>query len=193
MISAIVLAAGLSTRMESKNKLLLPFKNKTIIETVIENIIDAGIEEVIVVTGNDAEQIEHLMKSFPVKIIYNNEYKSGMTTSIQKGVSVATGDGYMICLSDMPFITGNEYAALISFFKKKKQTDNACICVAEHNSIKGNPVIFSSVYKDQILNHTDMDGCRQILHSHKKNIYFIETNSDNVLRDIDTPEDYLKA
>ena len=55
MLSAIVLAAGLSKRMGSANKLLLMYKNKTVIETVVENILAAGIKEVIVVTGHQSE------------------------------------------------------------------------------------------------------------------------------------------
>ncbi len=56
MISAIVLAAGLSARMEGKNKMLLPFDGKTVIEKVVANIIASGINELIVVTGRDVEQ-----------------------------------------------------------------------------------------------------------------------------------------
>ncbi|MEO6221320.1 MAG: nucleotidyltransferase family protein, partial [Ginsengibacter sp.] len=132
MISAIVLAAGLSTRMGSENKLLLPFNGKPVIVTVIENIIHSGIEERIVVTGRDAGLVSDLLKSLPVKIIYNDAFKKGMTATIQKGVSVANGEGYMICLGDMPFITSGEYKQLSVFFKKQRQENVACICIAEH-------------------------------------------------------------
>ena len=193
MISAIVLAAGLSTRMESKNKLSLSFKGKTVIVTVVENIINAGIEEVIVVTGYDADQVQNLLKNLSVKIIYNNDFKKGMTTSIQKGILIAKGDGYMICLADMPFITTGEYLQLKSFFENKRQSNEACICVAEHKNKRGNPVIFSSFYQKEILTHTNMEGCKEIIQSNKQNVYHVEMDLANILKDIDTPDEYKQV
>lgn len=193
MVSAIVLAAGLSTRMGSKNKLLLPFETKTVIVTIVENILHSGSEEVIVVTGYDAEQVQNQLKHLAVKIIYNDDFKKGMTTSIQKGVSVANGNGYMICLSDMPFITAGEYLQLKTFFEKQRQLNEACICVAEHKNKTGNPVIFSSFYKTEILKHTNMQGCKEIIRSNKQNVYNVEMNSANILKDIDNDDNYIQG
>ncbi len=193
MMSAIVLAAGLSTRMGGVNKLLLPFKGKTVIVTVIENIINSAIEEVMVVTGNDADVVQNLLKHLPVKIIHNNDFKKGMTSSIQKGVSIAQGDSFMICLGDMPFITSEDYLQISTFFEKQKQLNEACICIATHKNKRGNPVIFSSFYKEKILEHTDMEGCKEIICSNKQNVYNVELDSENILKDIDTSYDYKQA
>lgn len=193
MMSAIVLAAGLSTRMGGVNKLLLPFRGKTVIVTVVENIINSGIEEVIVVTGNDADVVQNLLKHLPVKIIHNQNFKIGMTSSIQKGISIAKGDSYMICLGDMPFITSKEYLQIQTFFKKQRKLNEACICIATHINKRGNPVVFSSLYKNEILKHTDMEGCKEIIRSNKHNVYNVEMKSGNILKDIDTPGDYKHA
>lgn len=193
MLSAILLAAGLSARMEGKNKMLLPFDGRTVIEKVVENIVASGSGEVIVVTGRDALTVHDLLQYSPVKIIYNNDFADGMTTSIQQGIHTANGNGYMICLGDMPFITPQEYRKLNESFEEQRRTNEACICIPGYKNQKGNPVIFSSFYKKQILEHTNMQGCKEIVQANKQNIHVIEMFTDNILRDIDTTDDYKNA
>ena len=190
MVSDIVLAAGLSKRMGTANKLLLAYKNKTVIATVVENIIAAGIEEIVVVTGYEAGQIEDALKNLPVQFVYNPEYEKGMTTSIQHGVSVVKGDGYMICLSDMVLIEPSEYELLKNAFEGQLQIDKKCICIPRYKNEKGNPVIFSSFYKEAILQHKDMEGCKEIVQLYKEHVYWIEMDSPHILQDMDYPEDY---
>jgi len=192
MLSAIVLAAGSSKRMGAENKLLLPYKSKTIIEATILNILDAGIKEVIVVTGYEADKITMTVQYLPVRLIYNTTYEKGMTTSIQKGVEAARGSGYMICLADMFAITPTEYIKLQTFFDACIAKDEQCICIPRYNNEKGNPVIFSQYYKQPILKHAEMEGCKEIVQANKEHIHWIEMDSRNILQDLDYPEDYKK-
>ena len=190
MLSAIVLAAGLSKRMGSANKLLLMYKNKTVLETVIENILAAGIKEVIVVTGHQSEIVQNTLKNLPVHVVYNPDYEKGLTTSIQSGLRVAKGNGYMICLSDMVLIAPEDYTTLKTTFEKQIMLDEKCICMPVFNNQKGNPVIFSAFYKELILQHQEMNGCKTIVASHKEHVLLTQMNTPNILTDIDYPEDY---
>lgn len=190
MVSAIILAAGLSKRMGNTNKLLLPYKNKTVIAAVTANILNACIEEVIVVTGYEAEQIQHALKSLPVQFINNPDYEKGMTTSIKQGISTAKGNGYMICLSDMVLIEPAEYALLQSVFEDELKLDEKCICMPRYKNEKGNPVILSSFYKEAILKHEDMEGCKEIVQLNKNHIHWVEMDTPHILQDMDYPEDY---
>lgn len=192
MVTAIVLAAGLSKRMGTANKLLLPYKNKTVLATVVANILASGMEEVIIVTGHEAKQIEQSLKDLPVRFIYNPEYEKGMTTSIQQGVSFASGNGYMICLSDMVLIEPAEYALLKNTFEQQLKNDKKCICMPRYKNEKGNPVILSSFYKEPILKHQEMEGCKQIVQLNKTHIHWVKTERPHVLQDMDYPEDYKK-
>lgn len=193
MLSAIVLAAGLSQRMGNINKLLLPYNKKTIVTTTIGNILAARIEEVIVVVGNESVQVKAAIQDLPVRIIYNSGYKKGMTTSIQQGVGLAKGDGYMICLPDMVLITPDEYELLKNAFEKQMRSNSKCICLPRYNNEKGNPVIFSSYYKEAIMQHTDMEGCKGIVQSNEENTYWIDMPANHVLQDMDYPEDYERV
>jgi molybdenum cofactor cytidylyltransferase len=192
MISAIVLAAGLSTRMGSENKLLLPLNGITIIETTLQHLLDAGIEEIIVVTGHEAAEVTAAIQHLPVAIIHNSMYERGMTTSIQKGVEAATGDGYMICLADMFTILSSEYTSLATGFKKHLLFDQDCICIPRYKNEKGNPVIFAASYKTDILLHREMEGCKAIVQSNKKHIRWIDMDTAHILEDLDYPDDYKK-
>jgi molybdenum cofactor cytidylyltransferase len=192
MLSAIVLAAGLSKRMGTANKLLLPYKGKTIIERTILNLLDADIQDVIVVTGYEADKITMAVQYLPVRIIYNTTYEKGMTTSIQKGIVSANGTGYMICLGDMYAITTEEYSVLKISFEEQVRLDEKCISIPRYNNEKGNPVIFAAGYKDAILQHTDMEGCKAIVQSNAAHIQWVEMDSPHILEDLDYPEDYKK-
>ena len=88
MISAIVPAAGLSTRMESQNKLLLLFNGKTLVESTVDTLIGSGIGEIIVVVGHQKELVKAALLRKEVVIVENPDYREGMASSIRAGVSV---------------------------------------------------------------------------------------------------------
>jgi len=192
MLSAIVLAAGLSTRMGAHNKLLLYYKNKTVIACVVETILEAGIKDIVVVTGHESENIKYALRNLPVKFEYNSRYAEGMTTSIQCGVNATLGNAYMICLSDMVMITAEEYTFLKDSFENKLLLDSKCICIPMYKNEIGNPVIFSAFYKDAIFQNQYMEGCKNIVQSNKEHVYYVETETSHILNDFDYPEEYQK-
>ncbi len=189
-LTAIVLAAGLSKRMGKENKLLLPYHNKAIIRIVVENILAAGIKEVLVVIGHEAEKVTALLADLPVKLVVNEAYEKGMTTTIQEGVRHATGAGFMICLSDMVMITAEEYRWMQAAFLQQHEKDAAVICLPRFNNEKGNPVIFSAAYRDTILKHEKMEGCKEIVQQHAAHIFWMEMVTPHVLQDFDYRIDY---
>jgi len=192
MLSAIVLAAGLSSRMGKENKLLLPYKNSTVIAVIVETILHAGIQDVVVVTGHEANEIKEALKNFKIQFAHNQRYADGMTTSIQQGVIAAKGNGFMICLSDMVMVTADEYKLLANTFEEKILPDAAAICLPHYKNNKGNPVIFSASYKEAILKNQYAEGCKNIVQLNKQHLYLIEMASPHVLQDFDYPDDYKK-
>lgn len=192
MVSAIVLAAGLSSRMGNNNKLLLPYNNRTIIENTLQSIISSSIKEIIIVLGKDHEKIIPLIKHMPVQVEINENYNSGLTSSIQAGILKATGSGYMLCLADMVLITSEEYKFISSEFEKAFLVDPKTIGVSFYEGKKGNPVVFSSYYKNSILDHIPKDGCKKIVQMNHHHVLHIPMKSDHILKDIDTMADYEK-
>ncbi|MEZ4776009.1 MAG: nucleotidyltransferase family protein [Bacteroidia bacterium] len=192
MISAILLAAGASRRMGKENKLLLPFRDKPLVAHIADEIIASQPGEVVVVTGHESLKISDVLSGKPVKIVFNPNYLKGMTTSIQAGVAAANehSSGYMICLSDQPLIYDTEYKMMTANFLKEKINDIGIIQVPVFEEKRGNPVIFSSIYREAILQHQHMEGCREIILQNQIHVRQFAVGKPHILKDIDTPEDY---
>ena len=190
MVSAILLAAGSSRRMGDVNKLLLPWQGGTVLSATAGHLLAAGIEEVILVTGHQPDGIKEAVRSLPVGFIHNQDYDTGMTSSIRAGVAVARGDGFMICLADMVLITPEEYSVLAAAFRRQYPLDDHCIVIPDFQGATGNPVIFSSAWRQAILQHPEKEGCKTLVRDHSTHHLRVAMPSDHVLVDIDYPDDY---
>src|SRR5690348_9048116 len=103
MITAVVLAAGESRRM-GRLKPLLPFGTGTVIETVVDSLRASPVDEILVVTGHQSEAIEAALAHAPARIVRNPDYRSGMLSSVQRGVAAAAPETtwYLLALADQP-------------------------------------------------------------------------------------------
>lgn len=191
MLNIILLAAGQGRRMGGPNKLLLPFHGRTVLEKTLSELCAADIGRVIVVTGYHRESVAPVLETFPVREIYNPDFESGMTGSIQAGVRAAEeGTGFMICLADMPMITAAAYQLLARSFLTFASQDERSILLPRFGETKGNPVIFAATYRDDILRHSEPEGCKGIVQANATHVYWADMPDNSVLRDLDTPDDY---
>ncbi|MCG3120098.1 MAG: Nicotine blue oxidoreductase [bacterium] len=190
-IAALVLAAGESKRMPGKNKLLLPFAGKTIIECTVDAILPAAIAEVIVVLGHEAELLRKVLGKRPVKFIHNPNYRSGMASSIQTGLAAISpsAKALLIALGDQPLLQPDELNRLISAFS---QTPNHTIAVPICKGQRGHPVIFDRRYSGEIFALTGDIGCKSILARHPAAVLEVEMPASHILEDADTPEAYAR-
>ena len=189
-ISGILLAAGLSTRM-GEPKQLLPYRESTIVETVVDNMLNAAFDEVIVVVGHCASQVRAQLGNRPVRIVFNPDYREGMLTSAQTGVrALQSSDAFSLMLVDQPFITSDLIDQVIDVYL---QTDKG-IALPSYNYRRGHPVIFHQRYAPEILDlDTESDGVRTVFKRYGDDIHYVPVDTDNVLRDIDDREDYERA
>lgn len=186
-VSAIVLAAGLSRRMGRENKMGLLYKGKPIVHHVIDQLEKSVAFETIIVTSEVSQDLfaHH-------EIVLNENYASGMTSSIQAGVKASSNqsDGYMICLGDQPLILTEDYDQIIQAFGESLKSDPNAILLPSFEGKKGNPVIFSYKHRPAILNHPQPEGCKEIVQSNKEHVVFAALNTPGILQDVDRPEDY---
>lgn len=191
-LTAIVLAAGSSERMKSRNKLLLDFRGKPLVAHVVETVIAAGLHEVVVVLGHEGARLQRVLATYPVNFAHNDRHREGMSTSIHAGVNVSSKEaaGFMICLADLPLIDPADLQRLVSAFAAAHEQDRKCIIVPFHDGRRGNPVIFSSHYKSEILAEHGLMGCRGLVKQHRRHVVDVEMETDHILVDIDTPEAY---
>lgn len=191
-VTAIILAAGESTRMGDENKLLLPFNGKPVIEHVVDAVVSSNVGPVYVVVGHQQELVRPVIQHYPVTLVENPIYVEGMGTSIRAGVEHAgeEASGFMICLSDLPRITSDEYAYLVQSFLAHHSKDKNTITVPYFEGQRGNPVILSSVYRPAMLAQQGVVGCRGLIKQHPEHVRNVEMPTAHVVADVDTPEAY---
>ena len=116
MISAILLAAGKSKRMDGENKLIKEIKGTPLINFSIKNILESSIDELIIVLGFQKKIIEKSIdKNNKIKLVFNKNFESGMASSIKAGLKNLSSktDAFFICLGDMPKVNKDIYNLLI--------------------------------------------------------------------------------
>ena len=192
MISAVILAAGESRRMGKQNKLLLPIGGEALLVKLVASVCASDVGQVLVVIGHEAEKIRRELNEFPLNFVYNPNFSEGMTTSIKYGVKVVSHecDGLLICLGDMPFINTSEINKLIHAYVKNRIKGQGLIVVPVFKRQRGNPVLFSIEFRNDILEHKKESGCKEVIMNNSDSVMEIEMDDEKMLLDVDTMEDY---
>lgn len=191
MIAAIILAAGESKRM-GQPKMLLPWGNLTVIEQVIRTFLEAGIEEILIVTGGAREKVERVVDRYPVRKVYNKAYAAGeMLSSLQCGLRELSGDarGTLIGLGDQPHVQKETIQILCDKFEESK----AGLIVPSFQLRRGHPWLVGRPFWDEILTLEPPQTPRDFLNRHAREICYVSLDLPTVLADLDTPEDYLNS
>lgn len=189
--SAVVLAAGTSSRMRGQHKLLMPLAGKPIIRHTVERLWAAGPQEVVVVTGHQARETSAALSGMPVSIQLNPRYEEGQMTSAAVGVGalqMAT-DAVMMCLGDMVVLGPRDYAELVSAYVD--QTDRS-IVIPYYQGQRGNPILFASSYVHEVAIGERHIGCKKLANEYPDDVYRYEAAHDRFTTDLDTPEDYAR-
>ncbi len=189
MISAVILAAGTSSRMGSV-KQLLPFGDSTLLETVLRNLRDSQVSEIVLVLGSSADAIREKIPLDGVKIVINQAYREGMGTSVRTGIAQVSpdADAALVVLADQPFVKPATIDHLIHVYRDKK----AQIVIPVYQGFRGNPILLDRSVFPELLTLAGDIGCRAIFGGHTENILKEPVDDIGVLLDIDTPVDFEK-
>jgi molybdenum cofactor cytidylyltransferase len=191
MISAIILAAGQSKRM-GQPKMVLPWGKLTVIEHVLLTFMNAGIEDLLVVTGGAHEQIENAIASYPVRQIHNEEYAVGeMLSSLQRGLREMQDQtqSALIALGDQPQIKEESIRLLC----KIQMESRAKLVVPSFNRRRGHPWLVERSLWGEILVLRPPETLRDFLSNHADQIQYVNMDTPTILADLDTPEDYKNS
>lgn len=182
MISAIIMASGFSNRM-GKNKLLMNYNNKPIIQNVLEVVKKYNFKDKVVVSQYD--EVLCISNKHGFKSVINTNAYLGQSESIKLGIkSCDECDGYMFFVGDQPLIQEEDINKLTKAFEENKDY----IIIPTYKEIKGNPVIFPSNLKEKFLKLEGDKKGKDIIKDYKK-IKFVEVNKKTLI-DIDTVKDY---
>lgn len=188
MIAAILLAAGESKRM-GQPKMILPWGQATVIEQVISTVLDCGIENVLVVTGGNREQVERIIEAYPVRRIHNPEFATGeMLSSLQTGLRALDPEveAVLVALGDQPQIQKGSIRAVCEAYR---QTGEG-IVVPSFRMRRGHPWLVARPLWREILRMNSPESPRDFLHRHAAEIQYVNVDTPSILADLDTPQDY---
>jgi molybdenum cofactor cytidylyltransferase len=183
-ISAVILAAGKSTRM-GQQKLLLPWGNTTVLGKVIETLQAAGVEDITLVT-NSTTAAQLTNHKLPITINNGGE----MLESIQLGLQAQkpTTEAALICLGDQPQVEEKSARSVCDAFRENQSG----IVVPSYQMRRGHPWLIAREFWDEVLQLRAPESMRDFLNARKNDIFYVDHDSPNILQDLDTPEDYLK-
>ena len=189
MIWAMILAAGESKRM-GKPKLLLPFGEKTMIETIIDRVIQSKAERILVVLGSNREKIEKKIGNLPLEIAVNPDFKEGMLSSVQRGLEVLPEEAQavLVFLGDQPSIPSEVIDSVIDAFRKTGKG----IVLPVYKGERGHPVLIDMKYRHDVKNLNPEVGLRELVYGRPGDILEVEVDDAGILRDINDIEDYTR-
>jgi CTP:molybdopterin cytidylyltransferase MocA len=193
MIPAIVLAAGLSSRM-GRAKALLPLEHETFVERIVRSFLEAGVDDVVIVLGHDADVISdalHLAK-VRARIVRNPGYLSGQFSSVLAGLHAIDRPGVsamLMTLVDVPLVSSSTVRAVVDRFRATAAPVVRPVRGAEH----GHPVLITRSLFAQLRNADPAQGAKPIVRGYASATGDVPVEDDGAFLDIDTPEEYARA
>ncbi|HEX8163255.1 MAG TPA: nucleotidyltransferase family protein [Pyrinomonadaceae bacterium] len=186
-VAAVVLAAGRSRRMGAF-KPLLPFGAKTVIESCIDNLRGAGVEEIVVVLGHRAEELRARLSRLPVRFALNGEAGSEMGASIARGVEQVSGGAtaVLVAPADHPAVSPDA----IRFLIERHGATGAPFVAPAWRGRGGHPVLIDLAYREELSRLEEGRGLRGLFEAHAREVLRAEVECPYVARDMDTWEDY---
>jgi molybdenum cofactor cytidylyltransferase len=189
-VVGVVLAAGESRRM-GQLKALLPFGECTVIEHVLQPLLQADLAEVAVVLGHRASDIAAVIETLPVRLLYNPHYQHGMTTSVQAALRTLTPipDAYLLALVDQPLIGYDPVQQVLAAFRQTR----AGLVIPTYDGKRGHPLLLSAKYRQDVLALGQDQGLNMVTRGHPDDTLEVPVTCADILHDMDYPEDYQTA
>ena len=187
-ISAIILAGGYSMRMK-EFKPLLPLGDSTIIENTIKVFRNSGIHDITVVIGYRANDLKVLLDCIGVKWVYNENYHEGMYSSVVAGVNSLKDytQGFFLLPADMPLVRKDTIEQLIKVYSNTEYD----VIYPVYKGRRGHPPLISEKLFSAIKDWNGSGGLRGLLSKYQSASTQVEVMDENILMDMDTPEDYI--
>ena len=186
MIAAVVLAAGASTRFGSQ-KLLAEVQGAPLVRRTVEQVLAAGLDEVVVVLGREAHAVRAALDELQVRFVVNPDFRAGMSTSLRSGIRdlAPTVEAAIVVLGDQPGISASTIRSLVEEYKRSGQP----IVVPVYSGTRGNPVLFDASVFPELASVAGDQGGREVIGRDPSRVATVSFPFA-MPSDVDTVEDY---
>jgi len=182
------LAAGKSTRMQGRNKLLAMVHGKTMIRRVVEAALASKVDETLVVLGWDESPVRKVLADLPCRLVVNREFEKGQSTSLKVGLREVDPEtsAVLVLPGDVAEIDSRSIDKVVNSYI----LDDGAILIAAYKGRHGHPILIDKALFTDIAQITEETyGLKSLIEKHKTEIRLVEVDTDTVLWDVDTPED----
>ncbi|WP_319584104.1 DVU_1551 family NTP transferase [uncultured Pseudodesulfovibrio sp.] len=188
--SAIILAAGLSSRM-GRFKPLLPLYGGTVLSRCVELFKTCGVEQVVVVTGKRADDVAACAMEAGAMAVYNPAFKEGMYTSVLAGIRALKSvvEGFFMLPADIPLVRAETVKRLLDEFERT----HPAVLYPRFNGERGHPPVIGCEVVPAILDHGGEGGLRAVLENFEADARDLDVADFGTVHDLDHPEDYELA
>ena len=187
-LAGILLAAGESTRL-GEPKQLLDWRGRPLIEHTARVALAAGLDPVVAVIGHRADEVRAALRA-PVTIVENPNWQEGMSTSLRAGLLALPADvaAAIMLLVDQPLVDAKHLKAMIEAYRSSVHS----IVVSTYQGDRGSPTLFDRSLFDELQRVSGDSGGRTIVQAHPDLVTNVEADSELLLLDVDTPEDWQR-
>jgi molybdenum cofactor cytidylyltransferase len=185
VVTAVVLAAGSSTRM-GRNKLLLELDGESLVRRAVRAAREA-VDRVVVVLGHDEERVRAELRGLECTTVVNPDHARGVGTSVHTGVRYAAADtdAIVIVLADMPFVTAAMIAALVGRYRQT----GAPVVVSHYGEVQAPPTLYDRALFAELVSIDDERCAKQVVRRHQAEAEVVAW-PQSALQDVDVPADY---
>ncbi len=187
--AAVLLAAGAGSRMGHRPKCLLERDGQALIRRTAQCLLDAGIQEVVVVLGHYAQEIAPALAGLAVTVVINPHPEQGIISSQRLGLQSlsATCDAVVMCLADQPLIETQDITDLLQAFADRPS--NTDVVFPQVQGQPGNPVALSAAVRLAVLQANDDFGCQTWRQHHRALVHGWASNNPHYITDLDSQAD----
>lgn len=186
-VAGVILAAGEGSRM-GRVKQLLPFRGKTILESVVDSALASSLHQVIVVLGHQADLLTPLLEKRPVNIVVNPSYRKGQSSSLQAGLQALSeeAEAVLFLLGDQPLVSPELIDRILNAFALSPGPIVMPVCAGR----RGNPVLFSRETFSRLMSLSEDRGARPLFDEYADRLIRLPVDDPAIHFDVDTEDDY---
>jgi molybdenum cofactor cytidylyltransferase len=191
LLAAIILSAGASSRM-GRPKALLPYREGTFLEHLIQVTRHPRIGVTRVVLGAGADEIRTVAKLDASIVVVNQNWEQGQLSSICAGIKSLKNletDGIILCPVDHPLVS----AALVSDLVSQFYSNDKLIVLPTYRGRRGHPAIFSKALYGDLLAAPADKGARSVVWAHAADVLEDPTDEEGVVLNLNDPDTLRRA